>query len=85
MPQYLDESPSTLIPAPWRRPVTVDDDNISETSSMIRLEEEDRQAREEWDEGVRQLQTAFQIVIIPLVGKWFGRRWSYWCTYIWLV
>lgn len=85
VPQYLDESPSTLIPAPWRRPVTVDDDNISETSSMIRLEEEDRQAREEWDEGVRQLQTAFQIVIIPLVGKWFGRRWSYWCTYIWLV
>lgn len=80
-PQYLDEGPRTLIPAPWRRPVTVDD-NISETSSMIRLEEEDRQAREEWDEGVRQLQTAFQIVIIPLVGKWFGRRWSYWCKYV---
>ncbi|WFD21705.1 aminodeoxychorismate synthase [Malassezia equina] len=32
----------------------------NQTSSMIRLEEEDRQLREEWDEGVRQLQTAFQ-------------------------
>lgn len=78
-PHYLDEGPSTHLPAPWRRPVMVDDENVSETSSMIQLEEEDRRAREEWDEGVRQLQTAFQIVIVPLIGKWFGRRWSYWC------
>lgn len=81
LPRYLDEAPGPLLPAPWRRPVADDDDNISQTSSMIRLEEEDRQLREEWDEGVRQLQTAFQIVLIPLVGKWFGRRWSYWCKY----
>ncbi|KAF9270134.1 hypothetical protein L218DRAFT_992791 [Marasmius fiardii PR-910] len=36
------------------------------------------QAQEEWEESLRQLQQLFSFVLLPLVGKWLGRRWSYW-------
>lgn len=36
-------------------------------------------AQKEWEESVRQLQSIWQFVIIPIVGKFLGRRFSYYC------
>lgn len=40
------------------------------------------EAEREWEENVRQLQLAVSVLILPTIGKWLGRKWSYWraCT-----
>lgn len=42
---------------------------------------EAREAQLEWDEGIKQLQLAIQVLLFPFVGKWLGRKWSYWGEY----
>ena len=41
-------------------------------------DEEDRLLEQEWQESLEQLQQLFSIVLLPWLGKWLGRRWSYW-------
>lgn len=41
-------------------------------------EEEARRAQEEWEESIKQLNLAIQVMILPFFGKWLGRKWSYW-------
>ena len=36
------------------------------------------EAEREWEENVRQLQLAVSVLILPTIGKWLGRKWSYW-------
>lgn len=84
-PRYLDDNEQQLFSAPWAKPDTRSHSDVSLTSSQREKEEEYKRALEEWDEGVRQLQMAFQLVLIPLLGKWFGRRWGYWCMYMHLL
>ncbi|KAJ3721518.1 hypothetical protein FB446DRAFT_162373 [Lentinula raphanica] len=45
-------------------------------------EEEYYLAQKEWEESLHQLQQIFSIVLLPFLGKWLGRRWSYWGTRI---
>jgi len=45
-------------------------------------EEEERQAQEEWEESVRMLNLAVQVMILPFFGKWLGRKWSYWGEFV---
>ncbi|WFD29492.1 aminodeoxychorismate synthase [Malassezia sp. CBS 17886] len=80
-PQYLDDRPFATIPAPWKAPAHADDSDVSTTSTELHEQEQDQLARQEWEEGMRQLQFAFQLVLIPFFGKWLGRRWSYWDHY----
>ena len=80
-----DSSTKANASAPWAKPDTRSHSDVSLTSSQREKEEEYKRALEEWDEGVRQLQMAFQLVLIPLLGKWFGRRWGYWCMYMHLL
>ncbi|KAG8900924.1 hypothetical protein FRC00_010126 [Tulasnella sp. 408] len=37
-----------------------------------------KQQQKEWEEGMEQLQVLVSAVLIPVLGKWFGRRWSGW-------
>jgi len=37
-----------------------------------------RQDQKEWEEGLEQLQILVSVVLIPVLGKWMGRRWSGW-------
>ncbi|EEB94217.1 hypothetical protein MPER_07008 [Moniliophthora perniciosa FA553] len=55
----------------------VSDIDESEASSYD-SDEEYQLAQEEWEESIRQLQHLVSAVLLPLVGKWLGRRWSYW-------
>ncbi|WFD44703.1 hypothetical protein MPSI1_003373 [Malassezia psittaci] len=79
LPDYLDD-PSEDQPSitPWQHVMQANASTESVTSSEEFEREQDRLARQEWDEGVKQLQMAFQLVLIPFFGRWLGRRWSYW-------
>lgn len=83
LPKYLDDDePKGETHVPWEASTASSDDtDLAETLARRQREEEDRLAREEWEEGVMQLKMAFQLVLIPLIGKWFGRQWSYKCTF----
>lgn len=52
------------------------EDQYSEDESEYDRLRKDR-AQEEWDESMRQLEGLFNFLVIPIVGKFFGRRFSY--------
>ena len=37
--------------------------------------------QKEWDEQVEQMKLMFQIIIFPFVGKFFGRKFAYYCKF----
>ena len=45
-------------------------------------DDDDRLAELEWRESLDQLQQLFAIVLFPYLGKWLGRRWSYWGAFL---
>lgn len=49
------------------------DDYTSDEERELRLEEQ-----REWEEGIEQLQVLVSVVMIPMLGKYLGRRWSGW-------
>jgi hypothetical protein len=53
-------------------------DISSVDSSSNGSEDEDLTLEKEWQEGLDQLQQIVSIVLLPYVGKYFGRKWSYW-------
>ena len=57
-------------------------DTISNSSDdSYDEDEDDRLAEIEWQESLQQLRQLLSIVLLPYLGKWLGRRWSYWGTY----
>jgi len=52
-------------------------DDLSSESSYD-SDDEYLLAQQEWEESLDQLRQLFSAVLLPLVGKWMGRRWSYW-------
>lgn len=61
------------------------DDITSITSSRDDEGEEYRLAEEEWQESLEQLQQLASMVLLPFIGKWLGRKWSYWGTRLLLI
>jgi hypothetical protein len=41
-------------------------------------DEEYRLAQQEWEESLEQLAQIASVVLLPFLGRWLGRRWSYW-------
>lgn len=41
-------------------------------------DEEYRLAQQEWEESLEQLAQIVSVVLLPFLGRWLGRRWSYW-------
>ncbi|KAF8230667.1 hypothetical protein L208DRAFT_1105464, partial [Tricholoma matsutake] len=41
-------------------------------------DEDYRLAQQEWEESLQQLHQLLTVVLMPFLGKWLGRRWSYW-------
>jgi hypothetical protein len=41
-------------------------------------DEEYRLAQLEWEESLEQLAQIASVVLLPFLGRWLGRRWSYW-------
>ena len=45
-------------------------------------DEEYRLAQLEWEESLEQLAQIASVVLLPFLGRWLGRRWSYWGKFI---
>jgi hypothetical protein len=52
-------------------------DDMSSTASSYDSDEEYLLAQQEWEESLQQLQQLVAIVLLPIFGKWMGRRWSH--------
>ncbi|WWC86811.1 uncharacterized protein L201_001690 [Kwoniella dendrophila CBS 6074] len=71
------QSPASTSSSLPSYPSSVDSD--SDTSSQADTEAEiEAMIQEEWKESLRQFEVVLSIVIMPTIGKWFGRMWSYW-------
>jgi Mitochondrial import 2 len=57
-----------------RSVVSIDSYFSSEDSD----DEGHRLAQQEWEESLEQLAQIVSVVLLPFLGKWLGRRWSYW-------
>jgi hypothetical protein len=73
---YSRRIPSSHLTGPRIDDIDEEADQVSTTSWDS--EEEERQAQEEWDESMKQLNLAIQVMVLPFFGKWLGRKWSYW-------
>ncbi|GAA5863255.1 hypothetical protein JCM5353_008121 [Sporobolomyces roseus] len=50
------------------------DSSLYETDSEAA---EDRDAQLQFEESIRQLQSLVNLVVVPWVSRYFGRKWSY--------
>ena len=41
-----------------------------------------RDAEREWKESLQQLELLLTMVIVPTIGKYFGRKCAYWGTHV---
>lgn len=46
-------------------------------------EEEESDAEREWKESLQQLELLLTMVVVPYVGKYFGRKCAYWGESFW--
>ncbi|KAJ7293467.1 hypothetical protein C8J57DRAFT_1490881 [Mycena rebaudengoi] len=62
------------------------DDSLDDVSSRASYDSDEdfRLAQQEWEESLQQLQQLVSMVLLPFLGKWLGRRWSYWAYYRYL-
>lgn len=57
---------------PW-----LEDVSGSESEFEYDSDEEERLLRQEWEASVQQFQTIVQIIVLPYLGKFYGRRFGY--------
>lgn len=67
---------------PSASPPSVDgsDDSLSYPSSESSFDSDDQHAliQEEWEESMRQLEMVFSVILLPFLGKWWGRKFAFW-------
>ncbi|KIM32851.1 hypothetical protein M408DRAFT_187739 [Serendipita vermifera MAFF 305830] len=82
-PSLSDSSDATSSPS---SPYVEDDDTSSFSLSSVdemdhhaRVRERRRreQLQQEWEEGLAQLQLIFVVVLMPWLGKYWGRKWAH--------
>lgn len=63
-----------------------DNDDIdslpSTTTDSFSSEDEDYDAQREWERSLEQLQLLLTMILVPFAGKYFGRKFAYWSTYV---
>jgi hypothetical protein len=52
----------------------------TETSGSLVDEERESDAEKQWQESLQQLELLLTMVIVPYIGKYFGRKAAYWGT-----
>ena len=53
----------------------------SESSSDTESIDDENDADREWHESLKQLELMLTMVLVPYIGKYFGRKAAYWCEY----
>ena len=77
--QTADSSPSEIDSLP-SSPTTSTLQNLSSDEEGGEEEEEEGEsdAEREWKESLQQLELLLTMVLVPYVGKYFGRKCAYW-------
>jgi hypothetical protein len=55
-----------------------DVDSLPSDSSSDIFSEADSEAQEEWERSLEQIQLLLTMILVPWVGKLFGRKFAYW-------
>lgn len=58
----------------WREASDSDSEYDSDSDSEYDSEEEERLLQQEWEASVTQFQTIVSVVLLPYLGKFYGRR-----------
>ena len=68
------------LPSPTTDPDEIDSLPESAESDDIESEDdlEESDAEKEWKESLQQLELLLTMVVVPYVGKYFGRKCAYW-------
>lgn len=56
-------------------------DSLPSISTSEIYSDEDSDAQEEWERSLQQLQMLLTMMVVPLVGKYFGRKFAYWSAF----
>lgn len=58
-------------------------DSVSVASDTSFGTDDEELLEQEWKESIGQLQQLFGVVLLPIFGRWLGRKWSFWgqCHY----
>jgi hypothetical protein len=78
----LGEHSCQLIPELLHIPYMPRSDSSPDSSSEFSDDEDYRLAQKEWNDSMEELQQLALVLLLPWVGKYLGRRWSYWRMYI---
>ena len=72
-----------LHPLPTRAmPPSIDSlDSVSVASDTSFGTDDEELLEQEWKESIGQLQQLFGVVLLPIFGRWLGRKWSFWGQY----
>lgn len=72
-----------LSPA-WKEKSSDDDelDSLPSMSTSDIYSDADSEAQEEWERSLEQLQLLLTMMVIPFVGKYFGRKFAYWSMFL---
>lgn len=57
-----------------------DSETDSDDITIDESEYEESDADKEWKESLQQLELLLSMVIVPYMGKYFGRKFAYWGT-----
>jgi hypothetical protein len=58
---------------------SLDSTSVSGSTGSYDSDDEEYQlALKEWEESLEQLQQLVAVLLLPFLGKWLGRKWSYW-------
>ncbi|KAI0470615.1 hypothetical protein GGR56DRAFT_659683 [Xylariaceae sp. FL0804] len=53
-------------------------DSLPSSSTETFMSEEDQDAQREWEQSLEQLQLLLTMILVPFVGKYFGRKFAFW-------
>ena len=56
-------------------------DSLPSSSTSDIYSEVDSDAQEEWERSLEQLQLLLTMLIVPWMGKYFGRKFAYWSPF----
>lgn len=55
---------------------------LSDLETLSSVDDDYSDAEAEWRESIQQLELLLTMVLVPFIGKYFGRKCAYWGTFM---
>ena len=59
-------------------------ETMTDTEESERRRRAESDAEREWKESLQQLELLLTMVVVPYLGRYFGRKYAYYCEFSWL-